>query len=109
MTPEEIIEYCQANNIALEPTDRGTIIVDVPDKSLWSEGLSEAVKAHKPELIRILQVKSTFEDPPSITCENSKCSQCSHCVYIHNLDKCPWLLDEGIYKWKGEEWKKVLH
>jgi hypothetical protein len=102
MTPEEIIDYCQAHNIKLEPTDHGTIIVDVPDRSLWSEELTQAVKTHKPEIISLLYSKSDFKG-----CGNLHCL--FRCEYIRNLDKCPFLLNEGTYKWKGGEWKRVLH
>ena len=107
MTPEDIIDYCEINNIKLEPTDHGTIIVDVPDKSLWSDDLSQAVKRNKDILIRMLRSQEETEAYRVKNCGNPKCLY--QCVYIHNLDRCPWLLDEGTYKWKSREWKRVLH
>jgi len=107
MTPEEIISYCQANDIRLEPTDKGTIIIDIPDKSVWSNDLTEAISKHKAELIHLLYVQSTFSEKITNGCGNNKCLY--KCPYIGNIEKCPWNLSEGTYRWKDGQWGRVLH
>jgi len=107
MTPTEILNYCHKNNIELEPTDKGTIRINITDTSTWSEELKAAIVTHKPALIRLLNTQSVFEAPEIIECENAKCS--CDCLYPDNIFKCPWNLPEGTYKWNECEWKRVVH
>ncbi len=107
MTLGEIIAYCQAHNIGLEPTDKGTIIVDVPDKSVWSNDLTEAISKHKVELMGLLYVQSTFSEKITNSCGNNKCLY--KCLYVESIGKCPYHLPEGTYRWKEKGWTRTLH
>jgi hypothetical protein len=107
MTPEKIIQYCQAHNITLEPTEKGTIIIDVPDKSLWSNALTESISKYKKELISILRVQHMFNEKIVSDCENNRCFY--QCLYMGSIDKCPYHLPEGTYRWNDNGWKGTLH
>lgn len=107
MTPEKIIAYCRAHNITLEPTDKGTIIIDIPDKAVWSKELTEAISQHKVELMRLLYIEGAFRGEIVDGCGNSKCLY--QCLFMKDIGKCPYHLTEGTYRIKGGEWKRVLH